>query len=54
MQALLLKITKGYLLNERKNTLLGVIHVKEGRTPTDNLKVKPEYEDVKKLAKENN
>lgn len=53
MQALLLKITKGYLLNERKNTLLSEFHIKETLSPTVNLKVKPEYEDVKKLAKEN-
>ncbi|MCK5442447.1 MAG: DUF111 family protein [Maribacter sp.] len=37
-----------------KNTFLSEIHVKKTRTPTDNLKVKPEYDDVKKLAKENN
>ena len=37
-----------------KHTPLGEIQVKETLAPTDNLKVKPEYEDVKKLAKENN
>jgi len=36
-----------------KNTPLGKIQIKESVTPTENLKVKPEYEDVKKLAEEN-
>ncbi|RKN83325.1 nickel pincer cofactor biosynthesis protein LarC [Ulvibacterium marinum] len=36
-----------------KATPLGEIHVKEVRTPTDTIKVKPEYDDIKNLAATN-
>ncbi len=37
-----------------KATPLGEIHVKEVRTPTDQVRIKPEYDDIKNLAKINN
>lgn len=39
-------------IQKKKQTTLGEIEVKETTTPTDNIKIKPEFDDIQRLAKE--